>query len=332
MNQSLRCLLEGIVDYAGVFPPANLPLDQAIRSYARYCGGAESWMLGRFVFPAARLFELGPFHEEIFQPGQTFRVSAIGRGGQSAGEFLKGLQADLDEITVFLDRHGNHVAVDVVEARIPDEVVNQHQAEAVASFIAASSAVIDTRGLPPVTPFYECKPGTDWRESTSAVIAGIVADHNAHAAGAHKFSHPAGFKLRCGGIEASAFPSIEQVAFTISSCRDAKVPLKFTAGLHHPFRHHEVELQTTMHGFLNVFAAGVLAECCDLKEAAIRQVVACEDSKSFKLDRHGLALGDLRATPEQIKTARSQFVTSFGSCSFDEPIADLKSLEILGSK
>ena len=36
MSPSLRALLTGIVDYAGLFPPAQLSLDEAIRNYARY--------------------------------------------------------------------------------------------------------------------------------------------------------------------------------------------------------------------------------------------------------------------------------------------------------
>src|SRR5262249_54512590 len=64
------------------------------------------------------------------------------------------------------------------------------------------------------------------------------------------------FKLRCGGLEASTFPSVEQVSAAIAACRDASVPLKFTAGLHHPIRHFSGEVQTKMHGFINVFVAG----------------------------------------------------------------------------
>ena len=57
----LRALLERIIDYAGLFPPAKLPLDDAIKNYARYRRDAEAWMLGRFVIPASRLGELEPY-------------------------------------------------------------------------------------------------------------------------------------------------------------------------------------------------------------------------------------------------------------------------------
>src|SRR5439155_23923759 len=75
-----------------------------------------------------------------------------------------------------------------------------------------------------------------------------------------------GYKLRCGGLHASTFPSIEQVAHVITACRDAGVPLKFTAGLHHPLRHYDSAVQTHVHGFLNAFGAGVLAHARKLSE------------------------------------------------------------------
>ena len=56
---SARALLAGLVDYAGLFPPAALSMDDAVAEYARWRRSPEAWMLGRFVLPAARLAELG---------------------------------------------------------------------------------------------------------------------------------------------------------------------------------------------------------------------------------------------------------------------------------
>src|SRR5438445_5076250 len=80
MRRSLRALLEGVIDYAGLFPPAKLPLDQAIRNYARYRQEPEAWMLGRFVIPAARLGELERYHDELFQTGPPFAFAVLGPG------------------------------------------------------------------------------------------------------------------------------------------------------------------------------------------------------------------------------------------------------------
>src|SRR5579859_2639421 len=61
MNASLRALLSNVIDYAGLFPPAALPLDQALGNYARYRQGPDAWMLGRFVIAATALGQLAPY-------------------------------------------------------------------------------------------------------------------------------------------------------------------------------------------------------------------------------------------------------------------------------
>ncbi|HEY2250053.1 MAG TPA: hypothetical protein VGH74_03290, partial [Planctomycetaceae bacterium] len=63
MNSSLRALLSGSIDYAGMFPPAGLSLVQAIELYRRHRSSPASWMLGRFVVPAAQLADLAAMYD-----------------------------------------------------------------------------------------------------------------------------------------------------------------------------------------------------------------------------------------------------------------------------
>jgi hypothetical protein len=44
-----------LIDYAGLFPPAKLPLTQALAEYSAARTGPHAWMLGRFIIPAALL-------------------------------------------------------------------------------------------------------------------------------------------------------------------------------------------------------------------------------------------------------------------------------------
>ena len=55
VKQSVRILLDSLIDYAGLFPPASLPLDQAIRKYDEYRNSEYSWALGRFVVAASQM-------------------------------------------------------------------------------------------------------------------------------------------------------------------------------------------------------------------------------------------------------------------------------------
>lgn len=49
----LRTLLIHAVDYAGLFPPAKLDMETAVRNYASYQEGEHSWALGRFIVPVS---------------------------------------------------------------------------------------------------------------------------------------------------------------------------------------------------------------------------------------------------------------------------------------
>ena len=86
-----RALLSEIVDYAGLFPPAQLPLEKAVREYAAHLGEEKAWMLGRFIIPAQRLEELEP-HLVIFS--EPLRIIVLGKGGRSEDEYLKNLNQD----------------------------------------------------------------------------------------------------------------------------------------------------------------------------------------------------------------------------------------------
>lgn len=55
MTGSLRALITRLIDYAGLFPPAALPLGDVIANYQRYLRSPESWMLNRLVLPESKL-------------------------------------------------------------------------------------------------------------------------------------------------------------------------------------------------------------------------------------------------------------------------------------
>jgi hypothetical protein len=78
VRRSLKALLTGVVDYAGMFPPAQLALAPAIRNYARYRTEPEKWMLGRFICPAVKLGDLSPLVDELFASGPPLGVSLAG--------------------------------------------------------------------------------------------------------------------------------------------------------------------------------------------------------------------------------------------------------------
>jgi len=331
MVHSLRALLTGIIDYAGLFPPAQLPLDQAFRNYVRYQQEPESWMMARFVCPAASLSSL-----EGLPALSSFAVSVLGRGGNTPSEFIASVKADMESLASFVEQLGEKVTADAFEVRLPENVVETDRDQGLGACISAASVIMDTRLAQlareyypkPVVlvPYYEAAPAPDWRAATSEAITGVASDLKPFAPGAHVHCRPAGFKLRCGGVEARAFPAPEKIAFTIAHCLDAGIPMKFTAGLHHPIRHYDTGVQTRMHGFINVFAAGALTHARGLSADQLLPIIEDEDGSHFIFTDEGLRWNDYFATTEEISAARQNFVTSFGSCSFDEPRDDLRAL------
>jgi hypothetical protein len=319
-------MLTGIIDYAGLFPPAKLPLDHAIRDYARYRREPEAWMLGRFICPAARLLELTAFPKDLFQSGPPIVFSAVGRDTNSVEEFLNGLQADLQAIAGFRDNLKSRVDVDVLEVRLPPDLVQSPLPVTVDHPFVRAAKHITELGPPALSLFFEAGRTPDYRQSLGELIDALSNYHQFFGkAGSAKM----GLKLRCGGIEALAFPDPHLVAFVVAACRDADVPLKFTAGLHHPVRHFDAALPTKMHGFLNLFGAGILAHARRLKEAALLGIIEDENPDHFVFENERFRWKEFSVSEPEIVAARRRGVISFGSCSFAEPRDDLRALGLL---
>jgi hypothetical protein len=151
---------------------------------------------------------------------------------------------------------------------------------------ASAELVAAYRALRPldVETYFELLFDEGWRDNVPAAIGAVAAVGGR-------------VKLRCGG---AFVPSIEQVGLVIACCRDAGVPFKATAGLHHPVRRGDE------HGFLNLLAAATAPV------GRIGAVLAQEDGAALEVE----------------EGAREVFV-SFGSCSWREPVDGLRELGML---
>jgi hypothetical protein len=138
-----------------------------------------------------------------------------------------------------------------------------------------------------------------------------------------------GAKIRCGGLTASAFPSVEELAAFVASAHAHGVAFKATAGLHHPVRHVDATTGFTMHGFLNLLAAAALAPVCEAEELA--KVIGEEDAGAFRFDAVSLSWRERRIDVTVLEQTRRCAFVGYGSCSFAEPVADLTALGVLPS-
>ncbi len=299
----VRALLAQSIDYAGMFPPCNLGLEPALQNQADYVRSPEAWMLGGFVL-AVDQFDAARELLSQFDPLHPLRVAALGPKTENADVFLEAL-VDADAAIRSLSKYDvDLVSISHLEMFLPHDVD-------LALLREARSIVGDL----PV--FWEAPP--DRAEQTIA----LLAEHNSDASLA-----TFGYKLRTGGVTADAFPTAAQIARALVTPATHQLPIKFTAGLHHPIRQFRDEVTTKMHGFLNVLGAAVLAaeHRWDAHQTSI--MLEDENPDSFSFAQDFFAWREWKIDVERLRYRR-KFVASFGSCSFDEPRDDLRALGLV---
>jgi hypothetical protein len=300
---SLRVLLTHSIDYAGMFPPCSLGLEPALKNQAEYVHSPDAWMLGAFVLPTQQFDATRQLLSE-FDAQHPLRVAALGPKTASVDAFLEAVD-DADAAIRSLSRHNvDLVSISHLEMFLPHDVD-------VASLKEARSILGDL----PV--FWEAPP--DRAEQTIALLAEFNSDAD---------SPTFGYKLRTGGVVADAFPTSMQIAKALVTPATHQLPIKFTAGLHHPLRQYREEVQTKMHGFLNVLGAAVLAAEHRWNADQTAMMLEDEEARSFSFADDFFAWREWRIDTKRLQYRR-RFVVSFGSCSFDEPREDLRALKLL---
>jgi hypothetical protein len=259
----------------------------------------------------------------LFADGPPLALSVLGQGADSYEGLQATLHSDLYTLDSFLRRHAGRVTADILDLRLPADLALETP-----DAIGLLTEAPGTCSVPLTQVFLEVPLDADWPVVVPEVAAALKARNDDHERRGDlgRGAVRAGFKLRCGGLDAAAFPSPDQVAVVLKVCHQAGVSLKFTAGLHHPLRRPDPATGATMHGFVNVFAAAALEWSHGLEAVTLAELLADNDPASFSFDSDALRWRDLRVSRSAIELARQDFATSFGSCSFDEPREDLRAL------
>ena len=297
-SATLQTLLTGAIDYAGLFPPAALSMREAVARYADYRGAAEAWALGRFVVPLTRVEELVTAQRTVGAHGQGWRLSVL-LGDDPA--------ADASRIRALNAAHARSAVIDSAEAKV-------------AGPAATARRRIQTLAeeLPPSLRLFVETPLDDDLRLFIAAIAGV----NACA------------KIRTGGVTKEAFPSASAIARFLVCCAEHDTRFKATAGLHHPWRgtyplgYEEAAPTATMFGFLNVLVAAALARR-GASEDDLVAVLESERGSEFRFSDDELRWRTLRLPRQELVESHATFALSFGSCSFEEPVLDLRRLALL---
>jgi hypothetical protein len=247
---SLRALAEGLIDYAGLFPPAGLPLAEVAERYEAYRESKDKWMLNRLVLPAGKLAEA--------RLGGGWRVSLL-----------------VDADPGALPRQ-----VETLETKL-------------------------TRRLS--LPTY-CEAPLE-----------MVTDGFA--------------KVRTGGLTPDAIPAVDSLCRFFRGTAERRLAFKATAGLHHAVRSMRAltyapdSPRAVMHGFLNVFVAAAFVWHGDGE--AVSPVLLEEDPRAFLFGDDELRWRGRRLSTAQLREARRDYAHSFGSCSFEEPVEELREMGLM---
>lgn len=307
---SLQLLLSTLIDYAGLFPPARLNLAAAVSAYAHYNTTFHRWMLGRFVLPLSQLsqFEDCLNHLNRRYAATFWPLSIVLPPSIQALEMLAPWLEKQDQFTI-----------SALEFKLG--AVNANcQVDAIASLIPH---------LPPHSALFFEVPLDTTLTDYIAVLQGTRA----------------AVKVRTGGLTAANFPSVEVLAQFLIACAAARLPFKATAGLHHPLRSWQTLPNghlVKMHGFLNLAVAAAFAYGYGATAAEITSILQIDTLDALIFSEHEIICHSPLWSQEPelsniaghlpldiLARVRSRYFLGIGSCSFQEPLAELYRLKLL---
>lgn len=283
----LRALLAGAIDYAGLFPPAALPMDQAAANYEAYRISARAWALGRFVAPAGRLAELAGVLDELGPEGDPWRVSAT--LGADWG-------ADAAAIAAFNGRAD--ARVDAVEGRVADP-------EAVGRLAARFGGGLARYGEVPLAD--DTGPVLD-----ALARRGIAAKVRMGGVTPDAFPPAAAVATFLAGAAARALP-FKATAGLHHACRGT---YRLTYQPDSPV--------APMYGYLDLALAWAAAQAGAGVEELERMLLD-DGPGDLRVSTDGVVWRGRRVGLDAIGRLRTAF-HGFGSCSFSEPMDEAAAL------
>jgi hypothetical protein len=308
-----RELVNGLFDDASLFPPGNLPMRSAVTAHGQHIGAWYHDLTGPFVCPETRIDELRAVLTAANVPEIDLALVVTG-GAVAVGAATDAVAADprlrLRAIEVSARRiQGSEPTTDSqADHEHTGHGQTDHGHDGYGHNVAEVAAALDAALLGGAAGYIEIPLGLLADPATADEVLSIVAGRGYRP------------KLRTGGMTAAAFPDEPTLAGALAAVERWNVPFKCTAGLHHAIRHTAADTGFEHHGFLNVLLA-VGAAAADASQDQIAGLLAQRDPAQVA--------GQIRdLDPESAAEIRALF-TSFGTCSTEEPIADLVGLGLI---
>ena len=288
---AIRALMRGLVDYAGLFPPASLDMTSAVRRYRQYLKDDGRWALGQFIVPAARLKEFSAAFNEVccgeHEPAWALSVLLSGDGASD--------EAAMDGLT------RGAVLINTVEMK--------------AASAAEAERLLRNWRAGPVS-YVELPP--DEAIAAMPLLARYAARAKIRAGGVTPEAIPspevvAQFLAACARAK---------VAFK------ATAGLHHAVRGMYRLTYEPQSARAMMHGFVNVFLAALLAYRGE-DARALTGTLEERHAAAFVFGEDNVRWHGFEAGVDEIEAMRREFAISYGSCSFSEPVEEAKTLEWL---
>ena len=290
----------GLIDYAGLFPPASKTMEEAAVDYARLRSEDSRWIVGKFLCRASQLEDLASAAMSQMRRGdQPWEVGVIFDMGPGAAAMV---------VNDFQTEMSPALSVTSVEAKTP-----RPDQDAIATTIESMGA-LDTD----TAVFVEVVKGAPMGPQIEAIGTNLRSR-----------GRTGGAKLRCGGLSPEDFPTTEEITEFLWESTNARLPFKATAGLHQPVRHYDDGAKLWRHGFVNLLVASVSCDDGATKET-VAAIVAESDPEAFAMSASSARWDTIHLPGSAIQRSRRNGFIAFGSCDIDEPITALRDLDFLG--
>ncbi len=303
MRTAPEVFLSKLIDYAGIFPPANLELSLALSNYRSYIQSNHNWIISKFIISSTDLKKISIKDINQFNSQNLLNLSIIS----------KNFNKDYNIINTFLREFSSSVKFSCLETQITNVTNFYNQMIEINDLIKKNKLNISL--------FFELL-SKNWQDNIPLVIDNISRFNETYETNF-------GFKLRCGGIKKSSFPAPKYISTVLLQSIKRNIPMKFTAGLHHPYIYKDRQINTNMYGFFNVFLSGMFAKKYDLNKNDIIKILIDKNKDHFQFKENKIKWQSYYITKDEILDYRLKNFISFGSCSFDKPCEDLKDNGIL---
>lgn len=316
LYQSRNALLAQCIDYAGMFPPAALTLQETLQNFYNFRKTAtHPYFLKRLVLGMEQVKLLNP--KQLYDngsDGSPAGVSVLGNSPTSSSyqDFVKTVDWDLREMRRIQERYENSsISLDLVgyETKLPSRINEPGEGITSGEYIFPALEQIESVWSGKIDVYFEVSFEGAWKETITAVSQ-IMREWSIECEGS--LAQP-GIKIRTGG---SYTPSPEQLAWVISEASQNEIKIKATQGLHSPVTHDN------QFGFVNFLAAINFAFVLSEEALSFSDLMGClkeNQKEAFSFKTESFSWKDKVLSLEQIETARSMHQACFGSCSLDEP-------------